>query len=133
MGKLFYFLASGGVPYSANADLDALKFRDVDEEMKPVLLDLMERLLRADSVSGPDSNLVLFHPFFLRSHETARNQWVDWSHTASRNQELKDHLTEENLLNWCNLNGYDDVEENETLTEMLSQVRKENKFKHVGI
>jgi len=105
MGKLFYFICSGGTSYTTNADLKELPLRNIDEEMKPVLLDLIECLLRADSVSGPDSTLVLFHPFFLRSHDTARMQWADWSHTASRNQELEDHLTEENLLNWCHLNA----------------------------
>ena len=83
MGKVFYFVCNGGLPYTVNADLKTLELRGVDEEMKPVLLDLIERLLRADSMSGPDSTMALFHPFFLRSHAAARNEWVHWTRTAS--------------------------------------------------
>ena len=106
MGKLFYFICTGGVSYSANADLNALQLRNMDEEMKPVLYDLIERLLCADSVSGPDSTLAFFHPFSLRSHQAARTEWLRWATKASRNQELEAHLTEENLMVWSESTGF---------------------------
>ena len=94
--------------------------------MKPVLLDLIERLLHADCVSGPDSTLVLFHPFFLRSHAAARSEWLRWTARASRTRELAAHLTEENLLNWSKMNSFEGawLDEKDMLIEMLSQVGK---------
>ena len=81
MGKVFKFI--GDSPNCLNANL----FPHIKEvDIKSTVNNLIDTLLHASSIFGPDSTLVLCHPIFLLSLEVSRLTLVAW--TASNNPKM---------------------------------------------
>ena len=127
MGIVFHFYCSGVSSDDATplTTLEDIQNKDVSTEMKPLLKELVELLLNANS-KGPNSTAVLFHPFFIRSHEEARKNLEVWSQTSYKQKQLIERLSSNNFLQW--INAKEDCskqfsqEEQEILTEILSEV-----------